>query len=327
MGTYRDEREKHITEKVFYDIDRCISDHRKRIFATIDKDEIRRLKIDIENLTMLEEFITVKKMEGCNASTLYNYSTMIYNFLISVNKKINFITTEDIREYMREYQKIHLCKNTSMECMRRIISTYFTWLKVEGHIHRSPTERLRKIKCEKTIKKPFTELEIAKLISACKSNRDFALVYFLNSSGVRVGELCNLDVRDIDLQECEGIVFGKGSKERIIYFDANATLYISKYLDERDAQPHEPLFISENTGKRLSKDGVSFVLNNIAQRAGVYDVYPHRFRRTLATRLLDKGMPIEQVQIILGHEKIDTTLIYARVNQESVKMNHRKYCS
>lgn len=251
MGTYRDEREKHITEKVFYDIDRCISDHRKRIFATIDKDEIRRLKIDIENLTMLEEFITVKKMEGCNASTLYNYSTMIYNFLISINKKINFITTEDIREYMREYQKIHLCKNTSMECMRRIISTYFTWLKVEGHIHRSPTERLRKIKCEKTIKKPFTELEIAKLISACQSNRDFALIYFLNSSGVRVGELCNLDVRDIDLQECEGIVFGKGSKERIIYFDANATLYISKYLDERDAQPHEPLFITENTGKKI----------------------------------------------------------------------------
>jgi integrase/recombinase XerD len=269
MGTYRDEREKHITEKVFYDIDRYISDHIKRIFATIDKDEIRRLKIDIENLTMLEEFITVKKMEGCNASTLYNYSTMIYNFLISINKKINFITTEDIREYMREYQKIHLCKNTSMECMRRIISTYFTWLKVEGHIHRSPTERLRKIKCEKTIKKPFTELEIAKLISACQSNRDLALIYFLNSSGVRVGELCNLDVRDIDLQECEGIVFGKGSKERIIYFDANATLYISKYLDERDAQPHEPLFITENTGKRLSKDGVSFVLNNIAQRAGI----------------------------------------------------------
>lgn len=213
-----------------------------------------------------------------------------------------------------------------MDGMRRVFSSFFNWLEDEDYIIKSPVRKIHHIKYEYAVQKPFTEEDLEKLRDACTTIRDLALVDFLNSSGVRVSELCRLDIDDLDLEKNEGIVFGKGSKERIIYFDSKTKVHLQKYLSQRvDDSP--ALFVTNRKkATRITASGVEFIIRNLGEIAGVEKCHPHRFRRTLATRLIDRGVPIEQVQRMLGHTKIDTTLIYAQVNQSNVKLNHSKYC-
>lgn len=277
------------------------------------------------NEHIVEAFIRTKKLEGCSPQTLKRYHDSILNLSKGVGKPFEKLNVNDIRAYMSNYQMIRNVKNHTMDNMRREFSSFFNFLDEEDYIMKNPMRKIHKIKGENTIQKPFSDKELVILQDNCKNVRELALIDFLSSSGVRVSELCALDKDDIDLKNRDGIVFGKGSKERIIYFDARTEVHLEKYLSRRkDNNP--ALFVTDKEPyARLSKTGVEYIIAKIGMRSGIEKCHPHRFRRTLATRLIDHGVPIEQVQRILGHTKIETTLIYSEVNQENVRMNHRKF--
>lgn len=274
---------------------------------------------------ILKDFLLAKKLEGCSNTTIKYYYDILFHFIMSINKDIHELTTTDVRSYLNLYNETHNIKNGSLDNMRRIFSSFFEWLLQEDYISRNPVKKIKRIKVDKVIRKPFTDEEIELLRDACNNIRDLTIIDLLNSSGIRVSELCGLNRDDINLVKREGVVFGKGSKERIIYFDAKTKIHLRDYLSRRiDDSP--ALFVSNRYPyKRLQKSGVEIVLKDIGVRGGVQGVHPHRFRRTLATNLINRGVPIEQVQQILGHSKIDTTLIYAIVNQNNVKLNHERF--
>lgn len=274
---------------------------------------------------VLKDFLLSKKLEGCSNTTIKLYYDTLFNFIVYIKKNIQEIETQDIRNYLNTYYETHEITNRTLDNMRRIFSTFFEWLQDEDYVVKNPMRKIKRIRVDKCVKKAFTDEEIVMLRDSCNNIRDLAIVDLLNSSGIRVSELCALNKDDIDLDKREGVVFGKGGKERIIYFDAKTKIHIKEYLRRRvDDSPS--LFVSlRYPYKRLQKSGVEILLREIGIRSGINNVHPHRFRRTLATNLIDRGMPIEQVQQILGHTKIDTTLIYAIVNQNSVKMNHGKF--
>lgn len=299
----------------------------REIPLTLNPFDFYDRKLTIANNNIIREFLMAKKLEGCTFETLDGYRVTITYFLKSINKDITKITTQDVRNFMMDYQTTRDCKNITMDTMRRIYSSFFNWLEDENKIIKSPVRKIHHIKYEKIVKKPFTEEEIERLRDACPSIRELAIIDFLNSSGVRVSEFCRLDIDDIDFRVNEAVVFGKGMKERIVYFDAKTKLHLRDYLRTRN-DCEDALFISQNKPyKRLTRGGVEFILKTIGEIAEVENCHPHRFRRTLATRLIDRGVPIEQVQQLLGHTKIDTTLIYAQVNQNNVKLSHAKFCS
>ena len=314
-------------KKLFDKLNAKIEEDEKEIPKALHPFEYYNKKRELSHDKILKQFLMAKKLEGCSAKTLESYRYSINYFLKTVNKDITKITTSDIRTYMMEYQRIREIKSITMDSMRRVFSSFFNWLEDEDIIIKSPCRKIHHIKYEKTIQKIFTEEEIERIRDACTTIRDLALIDFLNSSGVRVSELCQLNIEDIDFQLNEGIVFGKGAKERIIYFDSRTKVHLQRYLNSRiDDCP--ALFVNIKPPiRRLSPNGVEFIVREIGNIANVDDCHPHRFRRTLATRLIDRGVPIEQVQKILGHSKIDTTLIYAQVNQQNVKLSHSKFCS
>lgn len=274
---------------------------------------------------ILKDFLLAKKLEGCSNTTIKLYYDTLFNFIISLKKDIQKLDTPDIRNYLNRYYETHNISNRTLDNMRRIFSSFFEWLQDEDYILKNPMRKIKRIRVDKVVKKPFTDEEVEMLRDACTNIRDLSIVDLLHSSGIRVSELCSLNKDDIDLTRREGIVFGKGGKERVIYFDAKTKIHLMEYLRRRiDDSP--ALYVSlKYPYKRLQKSGVEILVRDIGIRAGVDNVHPHRFRRTLATSLIDKGMPIEQVQQILGHTKIDTTLIYAIVNQNTVKMNHGRF--
>ena len=276
---------------------------------------------------ILKEFLMTKRFEGCSDQTLKIYYSTLFNYISSLDDGISLLDTKsvDIRRYLMKYQEEHQCSNLTLDNMRRIFSSFFTWLESEDYAIKNPIKKLKKIKTETVVKKPFTEEEFESIKDACKNYRELALVEFLYATGVRVGELCSLDILDLDFTNREAIVCGKGNKERVIYFDVKSKVHLLRYLDTRiDTNP--ALFVKKKYPfNRLTKSGVESILKVIGNRAGVEKCHPHRFRRTFATNLLDRGVPIEQVQIMLGHSKIDTTLLYASVNNQSVKINHNRY--
>ena len=279
------------------------------------------------NRKILKVFLRSRVRNGCSDKTIDNYKVHLSIFLYEVIKPINEITSIDIYNYLDKYRLSHNISNNTLDNIRRVINSFFEYLEQEDVILKSPCRKIHKIKGDYVIKTPFSEEEIESIRDICPSIRELALVDFLNSSGVRVNECSKLNKEDISLSTREGIVFGKGGKERVIYFDARAKLHLERYLAERtDNLP--ALFVSSaKPYRRLSKHGIEYVIAELGKCAGVTSAYPHRFRRTLATRLIEKGTPIEQVQRILGHSKLETTLIYARVNQYDVKRNHERYSS
>lgn len=245
--------------------------------------------------------------------------------LSNVTKPVREITTDDLRTYLADYQKARGSSKVTIDNMRRIFSSFFGWLEDEDYILKSPVRRIHKIKSEKTIKDTFSDEGLERLRDACEKIRDLAMIDLLVSSGMRVGELVRLNRADINFHERECVVFGKGGNERLVYFDARAKIHLLNYLDER-SDDNPALFVSLSLPhERLMIGGVETRTREIGGRADLQKVHPHKFRRTLATRAIDKGMPIEQVQCLLGHVKIDTTMHYAMVNQANVKNSHRKF--
>lgn len=285
--------------------------------------EIEENKKELENYTEL--FIASKKVEGCSDRTLNYYQTTIDNMLEAINKNIKTVDTNDLRNYLTEYQEKNNCSKVTIDNVRRILSSFFSWLEDEDYIIKSPIRRIHKIKTSKIVRETYSDETIEKLRDGCDEIRDLAMIDFLTSTGVRVGELVRLNKTDINFEDRSCIVFGKGSKEREVYFDARTKLHLEKYLSMRNDN-NPALFVSLLAPyDRLEISGVEIRLRKLGNDLELQRVHPHKFRRTMATKAIDKGMPIEQVQRLLGHAKIDTTLQYAMVNQNNVKLSHHKY--
>ena len=270
-------------------------------------------------------FIAAKRIEGCSERTLNYYETTIKTMVDKLSKKVNSIETEDLRNYLSEYQAKNNCSKVTIDNVRRILSSFFAWLEDEDYIMKSPVRRIHKVKATQTVKETYTDEELEEMRDACIEIRDLAMVDFLASTGVRVGELVNLDRVDIDMQERSCVVLGKGGKEREVYFDARTKIHLQNYLNSRiDNNP--ALFVSLlRPYDRLKISGVEIRLRELGKKINIKKIHPHKFRRTMATKAIDKGMPIEQVQVLLGHKKIDTTLQYAMVNQNNVRNSHKKF--
>jgi integrase/recombinase XerD len=287
--------------------------------------EAETTKENISNSDYVCLFLDAKKIEGCSARTLQYYQVTLAHLFQKVEIPIRKITTEDIRKYLVDYQQINNCSKVTVDNVRRNISSFFSWLEEEDYILKSPMRRIHKIKTKQQVKETISDEAIERLRDNCSCSRDLAMIDLLYSTGIRVGELVNLNISDVDFESRECVVFGKGDKERRVYFDAKAKLHLQAYLDSRtDSNP--ALFVTlDAPHTRLKISGVEIRLRNLGKLLNMHRVHPHKFRRTMATRAIDKGMPIEQVQKILGHSQIDTTMQYAIVNQTNVKTSHQKY--
>lgn len=279
------------------------------------------------NQTLKEEFLSAKQIEGCSECSINYYSSTLDNLIKSLEKPFNQMETEDLRIYLSEYQKKNDASKQTIDNIRRILSSFFTWLEDEDYILKSPVRRIHKIKTMKQVKETYSDEALERLRDNCKTIRDLALIDMLSSTGMRVGELVKLNRVDVDFVNRECVVLGKGSKERVVYFDARTKLHLQNYLNSR-TDDNEALFVSLlEPHNRLKIAGVEIMLRKLGRSLDINKVHPHKFRRTLATRAIDKGMPIEQVQKLLGHQKIDTTMEYAIVDQQNVKNSHKKYLS
>lgn len=291
--------------------------------ASYDIKEKEEQDDDEENF--VELFLSAKRIEGCSEKTLNYYESTIRAMLYDLQKEVKHVVTDDIRRYLTEYQERKKSSKVTIDNIRRILSSFFSWLEDEDYILKSPVRRIHKIKTGINVKEIYSDEALELMRDKCSELRDLAMIDMFASTGMRVGEMVLLNINDIDFNERECVVFGKGSKERVVYFDARTKIHLLNYLQSRtDNNP--ALFVSlKAPHRRLKIGGVEKRLRELGKNLGLNKVHPHKFRRTLATMAIDKGMPIEQLQQLLGHRKIDTTLQYAMVKQSNVKMAHRKY--
>ena len=278
-----------------------------------------------DNPKLINDFISAKRIEGCSEKTLKYYRKTIETMVDSVEKGIRHIQTEDLRSYLTDYQ----CKNNSskvtIDNIRRILSSFFSWLEDEDYILKSPVRRIHKVKTATNIKETYTDEELERMRDSCVELRDLAIIDMLASTGMRIGEMVLLNKADINFNDRECVVFGKGDKERIVYFDARTKIHLQNYIDSR-TDDNPALFVALcSPHERIKIGGIESRLREMGKQLGIPKVHPHKFRRTLATMAIDKGMPIEQLQQLLGHKRIDTTLQYAMVKQSNVKLAHKKY--
>lgn len=274
---------------------------------------------------LISAFLSAKRIEGCSEKTLKYYQTTIEAMRSTVGKSLRRMTTEDLRSYLTEYQKRKNLSRVTVDNVRRILSSLFAWLEDEDYILKSPVRRIHKVKTASNIKETYTDESLELMRDGCTELRDLAMIDMLASTGMRVGEMVLLNRDDINFADRECVVFGKGDKERVVYFDARTKIHLQNYLESR-ADNSPALFVSlKAPHERLKIGGVEVRLRELGQKLGIQKVHPHKFRRTLATMAIDKGMPIEQLQRLLGHSKIDTTLQYAMVKQSNVKLAHKKY--
>lgn len=288
------------------------------------KDESKEEKV-MGNHDYLELFVSAKRVEGCTERTIEYYRSTIEKMLDEIDVPVRRITTEILRQYLTEYQIKNNCSKVTLDNVRRNLSSFFSWLEDEDHIIKSPIRRIHKVKTGTVVKETLSDEQIEQLRDGCHCIRDLAIIDLLYSTGMRVGELCNLDIEDINFNERECVVYGKGNKERKVYFDAKAKLHLLKYLEQR-TDSNSALFVSlDMPSERLSIHAIEHRLRMLGRELNINKVHPHKFRRSMATKAIDKGMPIEQVQKLLGHQQIDTTMRYAMVNQSNVKNSHRKF--
>ena len=288
-------------------------------------EQTKRQETQKNNTDILDRFIASKKIERCSTRTLNYYRDNINKMLDTVNLPINEITTEILRNYLSDYKSNSNAGMVTIDNIRRTLSSFFAWLENEDYIVKSPVRRIHKVKTTRRVKETLTDENLEKLRDTCSNVIDLAILELLISTGMRVGELTRLNISDMNFQERSCIVLGKGNSEREVYFSAKSKMYIEKYLETR-TDDNEPLFVSIiKPYNRLRISGIEIAIRNLGKKANINKVHPHKFRRTMATMAIDKGMSIEQVQKLLGHIKIDTTMEYAMVNQNNVKNSHRKY--
>ena len=291
------------------------------LYKQIDNSDLDR----ISNDDLYNKFISTKKLEGVSELTIKNYRIHLNKFFNYVNKDLRTISTDDIRDYLSYYQSNTNCCNLTLDGVRRFLSSFFSFLELEDYIIKNPVRRIHKIRIENIIKETYSDELLEQLRNNCNNIRNLAIIDLLASSGMRIGELVKLNIDDINFETNSCLVYGKGRKMREVYFDAKAKLHLKEYLSTRKDN-NEALFVTiDKPYNRLGIRGIELMLQGLGDSIGEDKVHPHKFRRTLATKAIDKGMPIEQVQRLLGHTKIDTTLNYAMVNQNNVRISHRKY--
>lgn len=274
---------------------------------------------------LLALFLAAKRIEGCSEKSLKYYQATTQAMLDGIGKPIKEVVTEDIRQYLTNYQRERHSSRVTIDNIRRILSSFFSWLEDEDYILKSPVRRIHKVKTASNIKETYSDEALELMRDSCSEMRDLAMIDLLASTGMRVGEMVLLNRDDVDFTERECVVFGKGDKERMVYFDARTKLHLQAYLESRSDDNPALIVSLKSPFTRLSIGGVETRLRELGRQLGVHKVHPHKFRRTLATMAIDKGMPIEQLQQLLGHKRIDTTLQYAMVKQSNVKLAHRKY--
>lgn len=293
-------------------------------FKNVEIIEKIESNVDIDN-TIVASFLAAKRVEGCSEKSMQYYESTIRNALTKIGKGVRNISTDDLRKYLDEYQQRSGASKVTVDNIRRILSSFFSWLEEEFYIIKSPVRRIHKVKTGKVVKETYSDEALEIMRDSCENARDLALIDILASTGMRVGELVKLNRDDIDFQNRECVVTGKGNKQRIVYFDARTKIHLMNYLKERKDE-NKALFVTLLAPyERLQISGVEIRLRHIGRMLNMTKVHPHKFRRTLATMAIDKGMPIEQVQHLLGHQSLDTTLQYAMVNQSNVKMSHHKF--
>ena len=317
MADFLDDNQRIRLKEILTEI--CLNYQIERIEPT-KKQEILK-----NNTNILNKFISSKEIEGCSNRTLNYYKDNINKMFDAVNLPVNEITTEILRNYLADYKNNSNAGMVTIDNMRRTLSSFFAWLENEDYIVKSPVRRIHKVKTTRRVKETLTDENLEKLRDTCSNVRDLAILELLISTGMRVGEITRLNILDMNFQERSCIVLGKGNSEREVYFSAKSKMYIKKYLETR-TDDNEALFVSLiKPYNRLGISGIEILIRNLGKEANINKVHPHKFRRTLATMAIDKGMPIEQVQKLLGHVKIETTMHYAMVNQNNVKISHRKY--
>lgn len=294
--------------------------------ALFDKEIVESYNVQEDTSEdLLENFLSAKRIEGCSEKSLVYYRNTIQAMRDKVEKPVREIETDDLREYLTGYQKEKNSSKVTIDNIRRILSSFFSWLEDEDYIIKSPVRRIHRVKSATTIKETYSDENLETMRDSCTELRDLALIDILASTGMRIGELVLLNRKDINFEERECVVFGKGSKERMVYFDARTKIHLQEYLNSR-TDDNPALFVSlKSPYNRMKIGGIEARLRGIGRILGIEKVHPHKFRRTLATMAIDKGMPIEQLQQLLGHKRIDTTLQYAMVKQSNVKIAHRKY--
>lgn len=289
----------------------------------VKKEEI--VVYDNSNIAKLKKFIATKRLEGLSEDTLMQYYRAVHNLFNEVGKPLEKINTDDIRYYLSMYQEKRKVRKVTLNNTRRYLSTFFNWCTDEDIISKNPMRRIKAIKQQKKIKEPFTDLEMEKIRNSADNTRNRALIEFLYTTGCRVSEVVDVDLNDIDFVHNSLIVTGKGDKQREVYISDKAMYWLKIYINDRN-NDNTALFTGKGN-KRLKKAGIEAVVRKIGKIAGVEKVHPHRFRRTMATNLINKGMPVQEVQQILGHEKIDTTMIYCKVDKNNIQAGHRKYAA
>lgn len=291
----------------------------------IKTDEVKHQEELDENKNMIDSFISSKQVEGCSERTIKYYKEIIEKFVNSFDKSIKQISTNEIRNYLSNYKDNSSCGSTTIDNIRRVLSSFFSWLEDEDYIIKSPVRRIHKIKTAVVVKEVLTDENLERLRDECENVRDLSLIELLISTGMRVGELVNLNINSLNFEDRSCIVLGKGNKEREVYFDAKTKLHLKEYISKRN-DSNDALFVSmREPHQRLSISGIELIIRTLGINSNINKVHPHKFRRTLATMAIDKGMPVEQVQKLLGHVKIETTMNYALVNQSNVKISHRRY--
>ena len=307
----------------------------QQMLAHLDNSQMKRLhavltaclqetstESDVDHLQL---FLAAKRVEGCSEKTIHYYESTLRNMLNSIGKGVLQITTDDLRLYLDEYQTNRAAGKTTIDNIRRILSSFFAWLEDEDYIMKSPVRRIHKVKTCRTVKETYSDEALEIMRDHCENSRDLALIDVLASTGMRVGELVLLNREDIDFTNRECVVLGKGNKQRKVYFDARAKIHLQNYLNSR-TDDNPALFVSlQHPHNRLQIRGIEIRMHELGKKLNLCRIHPHKFRRTLATMAIDKGMPIEQVQQLLGHQSVDTTLQYAMVNQANVKQSHKKF--
>ena len=317
--------EDSLTDYQLNKLKECLIINFESVEFIIKTDEIKHQEELDENKRMIDSFISSKRVEGCSDRTIKYYREIIERFIDNFDKSIKQISTDEIRTYLSNYKDNSSCGSTTIDNIRRVLSSFFSWLEDEDYIIKSPVRRIHKIKTATVVKEILTDENLESLRDECENIRDLSLIELLISTGMRVGELVNLNISNINFEDRSCIVLGKGNKEREVYFDAKTKLHLKEYISKRN-DTNEALFVSlREPHQRLSISGIELIIRTLGINSNINNVHPHEFKRTLATMAIDKGMPVEQVQKLLGYVKIETTMHYALVNQSNVKMSHRRY--
>lgn len=313
-----------VINSVLAEMQAVLNPHQLKRLASVLRQSLDSKQLESDK-DLLALFLTAKEVEGCSPKTIEYYENTLSHMTAAISKPCSQIESDDLRAYLNKYELERGVSKVTIDNIRRIMSSFFSWLEDEDYIVKSPVRRIKRVKTPQVAKEVMTDEDLELLRDACETRRDLAAIDLLASTGMRIGELVRLNISDIHFEERECLVTGKGNKQRPVYFDAQTKLHLSEYLGSRK-DSNSALFVSLNaTASRVTIGGLELRLRNIGKKAGVSHVHPHKFRRTLATHAIDKGMPIEQVQRLLGHAKIETTMHYAMVNQSNVKASHRKY--